>query len=394
MVLLKPIPTPYDPSHGKAESNRTSHIREQLDRYNSWLPFVSSSSPDRKVRSAAAELQQIVHEINLDIAEMMIRFDRKMLELQDRTDNFVEAVKEGVDWQLNGDLLGTFVQSILIRPVYVLTISDLPYEELDNVLINHSQRNTDAHLKHLRNLVMKEADVSDPYNVRPPQPTFPAKILRLVQAVRFYPRGDYEAFHLYIFVKAHLFTLWDRHAFVPVASEADHAKANSLILKIINDLHSDEIGEHSQEPRVFYGFAGAKRELWDSVTKACLYCSGQQPYPSPTDVGIPPSSFQPHGLCRREPSLEVIEKLQMEAYGEIKSGILLTLTSKLPRELCLLVFEFAMEAEDILLDPRVWDKLEDISNVMMRGYGAPVHRWPVKKMYRCRGAVDNTDQMS
>ena len=81
MVLLQEIATPSDVGHSRVERIRSTSVNEQLERYNRWLPFVKLSNPGAKVRSTAMELQQTVHEINSMVAEMMIKFDRKIIEL-------------------------------------------------------------------------------------------------------------------------------------------------------------------------------------------------------------------------------------------------------------------------------------------------------------------------
>lgn len=81
MVLLQEIATPCEFSHSKTERSRTTSINEQLDRYNRWLPFAQSSVPGKDVRSAALDLQQSIHEMNSFVAKMMIKFDKKIVEL-------------------------------------------------------------------------------------------------------------------------------------------------------------------------------------------------------------------------------------------------------------------------------------------------------------------------
>jgi hypothetical protein len=112
MVLLKPIATPCEDRDDfkepvlAVEKTRTATISQHLDRYNRWLAFADASASDKKTRSTALELQETVHDINDTIGRMMMEIDRKILELHDRTDAFVEAVQEGDLWRSNGNILG------------------------------------------------------------------------------------------------------------------------------------------------------------------------------------------------------------------------------------------------------------------------------------------------
>lgn len=111
MVLFKPIVTPCDDRDDfkeplSAEKTRIATISQHLDRYNRWLAFADASSSSKRMRSAALDMQQTVHDINSTISKMMMEIDRKVLELHDKTDAFVEAVQEGESWQSNGRLLG------------------------------------------------------------------------------------------------------------------------------------------------------------------------------------------------------------------------------------------------------------------------------------------------
>lgn len=111
MVLFKPIATPCDDRDDfkepfLSEKSRAVTISQHLDRYNRWLAFADTSAAGKNVRSTALDLQETVHDLNSTISRMMREIDRKILELHDRTDAFVEAVQEGDLWQSKGDLLG------------------------------------------------------------------------------------------------------------------------------------------------------------------------------------------------------------------------------------------------------------------------------------------------
>lgn len=257
-------------------------------------------------------------------------------------------------------------------------MSDLSYAELDNALIKHPQRNTEALLRHICDLVRKEVGASDTWGVgvRPRAGRVAEKLLRLIQEVRSCPNGAYEAFHLYVFVKAHIFPDWDTDTFGLIGTETDNKKAESRMLEIIKESHLDPYGRINKEPPTFFNFAAARRKLWNSMPTDCTACERRQSPLDPSDpMYVPP--LPPFPPCRRSSNLNIIERLQEEAYGEIKAGIMLTLPSKLPRELCLLIFEFTMAVEGIPLDPHVWEPWESSD-------GDHVVHWPVKEMYRCR----------
>jgi hypothetical protein len=91
MVLLEPIATRADGA-SKEEKSRVEKINDQLVRYNRWLTFVGT--PGNGVRSTATDLQLSVHELNAQIANMMLQVDQKIAQLQDTTEAFVEAVSE------------------------------------------------------------------------------------------------------------------------------------------------------------------------------------------------------------------------------------------------------------------------------------------------------------
>ena len=107
IVLLKPVDIPkWDPS--TVERCRDWSIVEQLARYNRWLTFAEPSKGGKDVRSAAANIQHAVNDINSMISTFMLQVDRKIVALQDSTDAFANAVQAGELWQSSGKVLGTF----------------------------------------------------------------------------------------------------------------------------------------------------------------------------------------------------------------------------------------------------------------------------------------------
>ena len=58
-------------------------------------------------------------------------------------------------------------------------------------------------------------------------------------------------------------------------------------------------------------------------------------------------------VCQRRVSLELLHFLQIAAYGQIRAKVYATLGRLVCAELCDMLFEYAMAAEEIPLDPRV-----------------------------------------
>jgi hypothetical protein len=376
MVLFKPIATPLDQRDNLREpmymeTSRMANISNELDRYNRWLAFAESSSSERKIRSAAVDLQRIVQDINITISNMMIEVDQKILTLQDQTDAFVEAVQEGQLWRSKGTLL------------------DLSLEELELVLAKHPQRNSETQRKHLCELVRKAAKEEiwgSPTRRQPGR--LAAKLLRLVKEVQSCPEGGYEAFHLYAFLIAHVFNQRDfTEPRGTIGLDMDFKSAEILLLRIASESRRAKLDGTKREPMTFFNFALVKRTIWNAMPANCLTL-GSRAYPEVSLGPMYPPSSQP---CHRPSVLSLIERLQIEAYGEIKSGIMLTLAPKLPKELCVLIFEFAMANEEIDTDPAVFERTEerpedrddDRDEDDEDALSTSRPRWTVKSKYQC-----------
>lgn len=188
----------------------------------------------------------------------------------------------------------------------------------------------------------------------PPRPRsgrLAPKLMRIIDEVLSCPDGAYEAFHLYIFAKAHIFSHWDLDSFGPIGNNRDNKRVDSQISKIMKDSCRKQPRGRERCPHVFFDFAAAKREIWNSV-RECSSCERQQPPQDPSNPFPPPPQFPANALpsppfspCHRGSNLSLIEDLQTKAYGEIRSGIMLTLTKKLPVEICISIFEFVSLVE-------------------------------------------------
>ena len=185
--------------------------------------------------------------------------------------------------------------------------------------------------------------------LRPRSGRLAPKLIRLVEEVQSCPGGIHEAFHLYIFVKAHIFPQWDPDSFGPIGNNPENKRVDSQILKIIKGSLYDQPGKLKERPTIFFNFAAAKREIWNSIPAECNSCDRQQTQGDPSDpLWVPPL---PAYSCRRASNLRLIEQLQVKAYGEIRFSVMLTLGRKLPKEICILIFEFVSLTVDC---PCLW----------------------------------------
>ena len=190
------------------------------------------------------------------------------------------------------------------------------------------------------------------------------------------PDGTYVAFHLYIFLIARVFCLRG-DTFPPFGSIGSDKTAESLLLSLVHESRQKSYDVDDESGHIFFNFALAKRTIWNAITADCLICASRASQSSTQ----PATPFDvPHTPCLRANSLTLIERLQQEAYGEIRSGIMLTLISKLPRELCMLVFECALAVEELPVDPTVFERGDDTGTDGENNYRL---NWTAKTQYRC-----------
>lgn len=236
-------------------------------------------------------------------------------------------------------------------------------------------------------MIKAQADVRDPWDGpkgRRPGP-LSNKLIRLVKEVQSCPGGTYSAFHLYVFLMARVFFKWDVCSPFGIGSELDSKTCESLLLCLVHDSRRNLRNGKYGPSNIFFNFALAKRTIWSSIPPNCSTCASRAAHPS---VPNPPFD-DPFSPCRRANSLTLIERLQQEAFGEIKSGIMLTLTSKLPKELCLLVWEFAMAVEDVPMDPMVYERDDGDDDAALPGSNIGRYNWKAKATYRCRESLSN-----
>lgn len=274
--------------------------------------------------------------------------------------------------------------------MHMLTVkADLSLEELDVALIKDPHRHTEFKLRRLTEMVKNVAEEAkvEVWDVtgteRRRLGALPPKLIRLIKEVQTYPGGKYAALHLYIFLIAKVFYLLDMSApYGRIGSDMDSRAAESLLLNIANESRRKIDGGAGLQERIFFNFSLAKRAIWNSLPAECSTCASRAMHP------LDPPFDDPCSPCRRGNVLILVERLQEEAYGEIKSGIMLTLASRLPKELCLLVSEFALVVEEIPIDPTVFEHGE--SSADRDSHSTHRSNWSAKAKYRCRESLDSS----
>lgn len=246
---------------------------------------------------------------------------------------------------------------------------ELTYEELDAVLSKHPRRNTEDHVKYLCKTVRRALNTQrDPMLCRSDLSLkrVPDKAMRLIKEIELFPNMASEVFHLYILANIHVQTRFTRR-YSDVTMLVNPEQIDEKIASVVRGSRRKTSGGISN-PCTLYHFAEARRQIWSSLFWPYDACSSPH-----NQVDYDPFT----GLilhCDRGRQLQLTEELQKWAYGEIRSGIMITLSARLPRELCLLVFEHAMAAEELPLNSRVWDE-EILGGMTVRG--------PLKEPYQC-----------
>lgn len=88
-------------------------------------------------------------------------------------------------------------------------------------------------------------------------------------------------------------------------------------------------------------------------------------------------------VCYRRASLGLLQQLQILAYGQIRAKVYLTLGTVFPEDLCCIILEYAMIAEEIPSDPRVsrrpvpfhaFQRMQSVQAVFREEYQCPKFR--------------------
>lgn len=123
----------------------------------------------------------------------------------------------------------------------------------------------------------------------------------------------------------------------------------------------------------YWNFADAARVLRTS------YLSEECPETYPT-------APQRHVItsCFRRRSVQLLDKLQVEAWSEVRASVFLTLGTILPPELAERIFEKALEAEEIPASPSVLKTpIGDSQPDAWKAFRKRARRRGVKKQYTC-----------
>ena len=180
---------------------------------------------------------------------------------------------------------------------------------------------------------------TDSFRSRPNPGRLAPKLMRLVDEVHLGSLGAFEAFHLYVFLKVEVFPKWDDGPYGTIGNNSDKKKVEFRISTIWKAARSAHFPRAKKSTTLFLNSAAARRKAWTAMPADCMSCEYQapQPYlPCPTHMPFLPQSY---GHCQRRGNLDFIEQLQKMAYSEIRSGVMLTLARKLPKEICISIFE-------------------------------------------------------
>lgn len=126
------------------------------------------------------------------------------------------------------------------------------------------------------------------------------------------------------------------------------AVTTNLHFKILDLLGLLMPSRHDNRFEIWHHFdidvAAIKRRLWSSMEeRGCRKTGAGSRREGKKDC-----------VCHRRASLGLLHYLQILAHGQIRAKIFLTIGRVLAAELCSLILEFAMIAEEIPSDPRVW----------------------------------------
>lgn len=124
----------------------------------------------------------------------------------------------------------------------------------------------------------------------------------------------------------------------------DSYELNHNILKVLGAAESERSGLFTMPCKQQVDLAALKRRLRQNAEERGCHES---------PIGVPNYAQSADCLCERRATLDLVHHLQIGAYGQIRSKIYLTLRCFVPEELCEMICEYAMAAEEIPTDPRV-----------------------------------------
>jgi hypothetical protein len=199
------------------------------------------------------------------------------------------------------------------------------------------------------------------------------KVTIIIHEVAGCPDGIAQAFHLFIYTKSDILRNWQMKGF-PVPLNQDYEHIDQEVLGLVGNAKKAVMTKDHENACTHFDFARAKRHMVLSLPNGSRCASCPYPPPPPPNGGVfdpfgpPPGVFDIYTPpCHREPYLHLLQTVQIWAYSEILTGIMLTMSRKLPRELCLEIFEYTMMLEDVPMDPRVWEPDEWMMGMRIAG---------------------------
>jgi hypothetical protein len=190
-----------------------------------------------------------------------------------------------------------------------------------------------------------------------------------------YDNGQFEAFHLWLFIKVEILTLecfaqsrrsWTDEAVEKLEGEVyrelmfftecdehrashcpadcqdpwtnyhDYARAHRTLSAAMSSVPCNAINQHSGAATVYSRYRSRSSMLWKEPHKH------RKRHHDPA--------------CFHEDHASLLEFLQKRSYGEVRFRVISTIGTKLPADLTEMVFEHAMAAENAPLKPRVLEK--------------------------------------
>jgi len=161
------------------------------------------------------------------------------------------------------------------------------------------------------------------------------KLDRLRQELRNLPSGVHDELHFNVFLQAHVLPIC--RSIVGVNPEDWRMMTQELDSSISATLSRQQTPQDGI-PQIkypnYFNCAALRRDVWSVYQKPC---TAALDYPS--------------SACFHLHILGLLEKLQKQAHKEIRANVLLVVGSRLPAELVEVLYEAALELEEVPLNP-------------------------------------------
>lgn len=258
----------------------------------------------------------------------------------------------------------------------------MEYDQLETLLEEHPVVDAAHFYRYLRTILPKaaEADATSDEHLHYDAQDHPLiqKIDRLVREFEHFRGGAYYAFHIWVLSLSRVFRD-DKKRCRVVQIQRACWKTLAELQRYAgrSGKHRSWSGQNEDEDSIqwtypdFYDYAAAVREL--SVAMA-------------TTSGCPRSSnSDDDDYCYHMLNLSTLEFLHKQAYSEVRAKVFLTVGSQLPVELTEQVFELALQAEGVPLDPRVREIIRTpVSPLVAKWSGRDYEeKMKIKGPYRC-----------